>query len=345
MIAGLRRLSLLKRARPHDAGDRQNLSHHDSRSKIGAYSLVCFSGSGNVACVCTPELRTYTRSPELEALPHFGSQIQSPKSASCFEVVALAMEKNGRTKMNRFEEIKRIGILFIATVGAALLALPSHAQGRGAAGVGSGSRSGYHNGPGRRTGFIRSRRDGFFNGSSFLPYGCSDSDFDQFDDQDSSDEPDAPPATPVQVFIEPPAPPPVPPPPPADSLLVEYHDGQYVRIPTGSDLPRLAKSIPETSSQTPGIRPGMESHKDAALPPHALPHVILLFRDGHKEEIGKYVIQNDVIYAGADYWKTGSWTKVIPIAQLDVPATLELNQLRGTKFSLPSGPAEITVRF
>jgi hypothetical protein len=49
------------------------------------------------------------------------------------------------------------------------------------------------------------------------------------------------------------------------------------------------------------------------------------------------------IYSKADYWSSGSWTKKIQIADLDVPATLKLNQERGLKFELPAGPNEVVV--
>jgi hypothetical protein len=103
--------------------------------------------------------------------------------------------------------------------------------------------------------------------------------------------------------------------------------------------------MPPGSSQPPGIRPGVASQKEAAPHSPALPRAVLVFRDGHREEIERYVIQNDVIYANADYWSTGSWKRKIPTAQLDVPATLSLNQQRGGRFSLPSGPGEVAVRF
>jgi hypothetical protein len=57
------------------------------------------------------------------------------------------------------------------------------------------------------------------------------------------------------------------------------------------------------------------------------------------------MIQGDLIYVSMDYWSSGSWTRQIPIAELDVPATLKLNRERGGKFSLPSGPSEIMIRF
>jgi hypothetical protein len=75
-----------------------------------------------------------------------------------------------------------------------------------------------------------------------------------------------------------------------------------------------------------------------------LPSAVLVFRDGHKEEIGKYVIVSGTIYTSSDYWNSGSWTRKVQIADLDVPATLKLNQERGAKFALPSGPNEVMMR-
>jgi hypothetical protein len=56
------------------------------------------------------------------------------------------------------------------------------------------------------------------------------------------------------------------------------------------------------------------------------------------------VIVGRTLYTTADYWTTGSWTRKVEIAELNVPATLKLNHERGTKFSLPSGPTEVMVR-
>lgn len=250
------------------------------------------------------------------------------------------MRKNKRISLGRIEKLNRIAILSAVLLGAALIALPVHAQNRGMGGIGLGTRLGNPSGLGQKRGFAHSGRRNFFAGSTFLPYGCFDSDFDRSDDPDSQEN-----SPPVQVFVDPPAPPPVPPPPPADSLLLEFHDGQYVRIPTGSHLPNPPELTSGDTSRASGARPGVANQKEAALPVPALPRAVLLFRDGSREEIERYVIQNDVIYAGSNYWSTGSWTQKIPIAQLDVPATLKLNQQRGAKFRLPSGPGEIAVRF
>jgi hypothetical protein len=82
-----------------------------------------------------------------------------------------------------------------------------------------------------------------------------------------------------------------------------------------------------------------ETHSTAALPP-----AVLVFRDGHREEAAKYTIVGSTIFIKADYWSGGSWTHEVPIAKLDVVATMQANQERGTKFSLPSRVGEVMMR-
>ena len=79
-------------------------------------------------------------------------------------------------------------------------------------------------------------------------------------------------------------------------------------------------------------------------PPRELPPAVLVFRDGRTEEVSDYTIMSGTIYSKADYWTSGSWTKKIQIADLDVPATLKMNQERGVKFVLPARPNEIVMR-
>jgi hypothetical protein len=88
-----------------------------------------------------------------------------------------------------------------------------------------------------------------------------------------------------------------------------------------------------------------EPLKPAAPEPMAqVPPAVLVFRDGHQEEVKSYTIIGHTLYAKADYWTSGSWTRKIEFANLDVPATLKLNEEHGSKFTLPSGPREIVIR-
>jgi hypothetical protein len=218
-------------------------------------------------------------------------------------------------------------LLPIALLGLALLAPSAHAQGRGGRGFagGGGARIG-------RRGFAGGAQRGYYPGWGFLPGPY------YYPEDDSGYWPPAAPAYPAYPVA---VAPPTPPAPPVEPLLMEDRDGQWVRIPTGSQLPtaapaQTASAQPSSSSASPAI---------AAPPIVKLPSAVIVFRDGHTEEVNKYMIRGNVLYTSADYWTTGAWTRKILVADLDVPATLKVNQQRGAKFDLPSGPAEIMVRF
>jgi hypothetical protein len=219
-----------------------------------------------------------------------------------------------------------------AVLGAALLASSASAQGRGMRGSARAPRAGFSFGLGARGGRQH------FSGSAFLPAPY------YYDDYDSADyEPAPPEARPVQILVEGSTQPVAPAAVPAESLLLEYRDGQWMRIPTGGQLPVQ----PVQTSSTPAPSPGSSAtnREEAAQRSPALPPAVLVFRDGHREEVARYTILGDMIYASTDRWSTGSWTRKIAVAELDVPATLKLNEERGGKFGLPSRPSEIMVRF
>jgi hypothetical protein len=160
---------------------------------------------------------------------------------------------------------------------------------------------------GRRPGAGRPGQ-GFFPGSAYAPYFYSDLGFD------SAEEPLAESPSPQ---IEGP-------------VLLELQGDHWVRI-TSNKPPEIVGQSYQTASE------------QASNPPAAAPSAVLVFRDGHKEEIGKYCIMGATIRISTDYWSTGSWTQTVQIPDLDVPATLKLNQERGSKFRLPSGPYEVMI--
>jgi len=51
-----------------------------------------------------------------------------------------------------------------------------------------------------------------------------------------------------------------------------------------------------------------------------------------------------VIYARGNYWQDGYWTKNIEISALNLPATIQVNQDNGVRFTLPAGPSEVVTR-
>jgi len=224
----------------------------------------------------------------------------------------------------------------VAVLGATVFVSSAPAQ-RGATGVSApAARTSGGFGPGARTGFGRGRPRGIYPGALFLPFG------DYYPDYDY--EPVEPEAPPPQGFVVPYAQPPAPVPPAENPLVLEYQGGQWVRIANYGQSPTGAQPVQPRPAQASNLRSVTAGENEAAQPPRELPPAVLVFRDGHKEEIEGYTILGDVLYTSADYWSTGSWTRKVPIAELDVPATLKLNQERGGKFSLPSGPHEVVIR-
>ena len=144
-----------------------------------------------------------------------------------------------------------------------------------------------------------------------------------------------------------PAPPPAPA-APRESLLIEWQGDHFVRT-TMSAKPRPAnRPCPTTRRNSRRLRlPAGRSatgRKSTVETPRQLPPAVLVFHDGRREEVSEYAIMSGTIYSKADYWTTGYWTRKIQIADLDVPATLRLNQERGVKFVLPASPNEVVVR-
>jgi len=172
--------------------------------------------------------------------------------------------------------------------------------------VGIASGEGMHHRPFRRT--------PYFYGA---PYFYSD--YDSYEPEHPTPPPAAPPAPVVQVKTEP-----LP-----DPVLLELRGNQWVKV----------TSFGEASAEA----LGQESHAQMPLQKEMAP-ALLIYRDGHSEEVSSYSIIGRVMYAKSDYWTSGAWTRTIQIADLDVPATLKQNQQRGVKFELPSGPDDIVIR-
>lgn len=139
------------------------------------------------------------------------------------------------------------------------------------------------------------------------------------------------PAPKVIVIEQPEAPPVVKEEPkPITPLLIELRDGRYVR----SDREYAA---------SPGERINSAAKAPRPAPSEIVP-ALLVFRDGHRERVREYTIADGAIYARGDYWVNGYWNKKILLSELDVPATLSVNQGNGSKFELPSGPNVVVVR-
>jgi hypothetical protein len=234
----------------------------------------------------------------------------------------------------------RLFMLDLAILAATIFASSAHAQRHVASAQASRPRMNLARRPGERPPVVPSRRSRrFSSGSGFAPYFYSDYDSD-------SGIIEVPTHQNVERTAQPASPAPVP--PPHQSLLLELHGDHWVRITNYGQSQTDGQSSEPEPQQAYDLPSATPSNAPRRIPtaeaPSELPPAVLVFRDGHREEIGKYVIVASTIYTSADHWSIGSWTRKVQIVQLDVPATLKLNQERGTKFSLPSGPNEVMIR-
>jgi hypothetical protein len=132
----------------------------------------------------------------------------------------------------------------------------------------------------------------------------------------------------------------------AAPLLIEWQGDRYVRRTAGSSNQTNPLDYVSPTKATPAAR---EQRFAALVTSASLAHdepgpATFIFRDGHREQSSDYTIVSGMIYARGDFWTSGSWSKKIPIAQLDVPATLRANAENGVPFRLPGAPNEIITR-
>ena len=134
-------------------------------------------------------------------------------------------------------------------------------------------------------------------------------------------------------------------------LLIELQGDRYVRFggadATGERQPSLHPDYAGSAITIPATKPPLYfAHKEPTESAAGELHpTILVYRDGHREEIPDYTIAGGEIYVYGNYWQNGYWTKHIPLSALDPPATVEANQRRGIKFLLPSAPNVVIASF
>jgi hypothetical protein len=152
-----------------------------------------------------------------------------------------------------------------------------------------------------------------------------------------ADYPTAPLSTPPQIVVVQPAPAVADAVPEAKSepLMIELQGNRYVRF--GG-----RQQSSERGLNSPPDYAGDQTGKSSAQP--ELPPTVLIFRDGHSEQIPDYAIIGNTIYARGDYWQSGHWTKNIQLSALNIPATMRANHENGVKFTLPSAPNEVVTR-
>jgi hypothetical protein len=237
--------------------------------------------------------------------------------------------------------------LSVGLIGTGLLASPARGQGHAGRGFAPAARAGATLSRGRAVGrhFVRMRHGRrAFVGSRFAPnyYPYYDSDYYPF--LDSQDQVGEAPPPPFRAQAAAPASPANPPKPP-ESLVMELRGDHWVRLTSYGPMAIAGESGEPQSEAASG--PAQTKRSVASIraqAPSELPPAVLVFRDGHQEEVAKYTIVGTTISIKTDYWSTGSWTRKIPIAELNLAATLQANQERGAKFRLPSRPNEVIFR-
>ena len=122
-------------------------------------------------------------------------------------------------------------------------------------------------------------------------------------------------------------------------LLIERQGDRYVRF-GGIREPQGSGTSPEYEPDALPVLPRQTKAQPAELPPS-----VIVYRDGHREEIADYAIINGVIYVSGNYWQDCYATKQIPLAGLDLDATVQANQRSGAKFQVPSAPNVVIASF
>ena len=127
----------------------------------------------------------------------------------------------------------------------------------------------------------------------------------------------------------------------SEPLMIELQGNRYVRFGGRQQSAERGANAPldyaeADASGSPRI------NQQPAQP--ELPPAVLIFKDGHREQVPEYAIVGSTIYASGDYWQSGHWTKNIQVSALDIPATIQANHQAGIRFTLPSGPNEVVTR-
>jgi hypothetical protein len=147
--------------------------------------------------------------------------------------------------------------------------------------------------------------------------------------------------------------------PPQESLLIELQGGRYVRVSDSQTeggvqaLTMTPEPNPQSASTPRKHAAQTVSHDSAASQAHViaaaspatpLPPVVLVLRDGTRQEVHDYTIAAGVLYARGDFYTDGYWNRKIDLTSLNLPETLAANSTRGVRFVLPSAPNEVITR-
>jgi hypothetical protein len=132
---------------------------------------------------------------------------------------------------------------------------------------------------------------------------------------------------------------------PAQPLMIELRGDRYVRVsgPEASGAEMIDQDAINREKTNRALNSQPRPERPPTAPPAVAAQAVLIFRDGHREEISDYTIAGGILYTHADYYTTGSWNRKIELSSLNLPETIASNQSRGASFHLPSSPNEVIV--
>ena len=134
-------------------------------------------------------------------------------------------------------------------------------------------------------------------------------------------------------------------------LLIELEGDRYVRY-GGATRPEkdatqsgpLREAKTASDSMRSSSMPSAARQTDAAARTQLAP-TVLVYRDGHREEIPDYAIVGRILYAhSGNNAQPGYGMRSIEVSVLDIPATVTANRENGINFVLPAGPNEVVTR-
>ena len=121
-----------------------------------------------------------------------------------------------------------------------------------------------------------------------------------------------------------------------DSYAEEYRPAPYRENDNDNANEGLQRDVEALNGKIDRLQADVEARNRPKLDPE--PATSLVFRDQHVEEVRNYAI------AGGTLWVvTEQAAKKIPLAQLDLPATVKMNDDRGVEFQVPGPTLQLMI--
>ena len=98
----------------------------------------------------------------------------------------------------------------------------------------------------------------------------------------------------------------------------------------------MQRDVQALSGKVDRLQADLEARNQPAVDKE--PETALVFRDQHVEEVRNYAISGGMIWVFKE-----QAAKRIPLAQLDIPATVRMNDDRGVDFQVPEPALQIMI--